>query len=111
MPGKGPTLILTPENIDRPQPRMLIPARLLGRQFPPHPLQCHALHDHPSRPAQSSQKYSLAAEDRSLDAAHKLNVVLHALVESHDATRLDLNRLPLFQIELHEIAARVNEHR
>src|SRR5207247_2157102 len=59
---------------------------------------------------QSRQKQSFAAEDGRLDSAGELDVVVDGLVESDDAAGVYLQRLAGLEIEMHEVAASVDEH-
>ena len=82
-----------------------------GREFAAQLLERHALHDHAARACHRSEEQSFAAEDRGLDAAHELDVVLHGFVEGDDAARVHLELFARAKSELHEIAAAVDEDR
>ena len=81
------------------------------RQFPPHFLERHALHDDPARTGERGQEQAFPAEDRGSDAAGELDVVIDALVEGDDAAGVDLKDLGGLERELDEIAAAVDEDR
>src|SRR5579863_3648699 len=79
--------------------------------FPAQALQRHTLDDDVPRTGQHGQKHSLSAEQRGLDAAHELDVVIDCIVEGHDAAGIHVEHLPLLQVEIDEVAAGMDEHR
>src|SRR2546425_248583 len=108
--GRVDSLIFAVEDSAKHAQRtVLVAASLSGRQFPPELVDGHTLDDHSSRPGHGGEKQALAAEQRCLDAAHELDVVVHCLVESHDAAGVNLQHLARPEIELDEIAAGVDE--
>ena len=63
-----------------------------------------------ARPAQGGEEQPLAAEQRGLDAADHLNVVRHARLKRHDATRIHAQQLAGRERTLQDHgAARVDE--
>ena len=76
----------------------------------PQTFQRHALQNHPARAGERGEKQSFAAENSGANAAHHLDVVIHARLKRHQVTSLDLQRFARREIVIHMIAARMNEH-
>ncbi len=67
------------------------------------------LQEHLARPLQQGEEQAFAAEERVLEAADELDVVVHALLESHQATRINAQALAALQGAFDHRAAGVDE--
>ena len=106
----APALIVALEDAaDGSKGIVLVAAGGSGSHFAPHLFERHALYDDAAGPLQRCQKQAFPAEDRGLDAARELDVVVDRLIESDDAAGIHLDDLAHAQRELDEIAARVDE--
>src|SRR5262249_27409396 len=78
-------------------------------QFAAHLFERHALHDHASGAAQRRKEKSFAAEERGLDSADELDVVVDCVIESDDRAGVDLQRFARSEVEFDEIASGMDE--
>src|SRR5688500_8981150 len=62
-----------------------------------------------ARPLQRGEEDAFAAEQRRLDAADELDVVVHARLQRHQTAGVDAQRFTRLQIEVLHVAAGVHE--